>query len=210
MSRHSLASVSHLCGIVFSCLLGDCSHKQVIHCLLGRATLARLSHTEAPPGLSSSSTTSRVARYPLYPGLQTSCHLGIHSPPSSPMKQPPLKCHGITLPSLSARGFSSGSKLSKLTHSTSSPTRTATILHRTRQDCRLLHRTRHSHHGWHRTRNGTRHVEPHAGQHIQTHEHSPVRSSGATLRHLVSRHHAADACTMLGVIVHVRDERLVR
>ena len=39
-----LASVSHLCGIMFSCLLGDCSHKQVIHCLLGRATLARLSY----------------------------------------------------------------------------------------------------------------------------------------------------------------------
>ena len=33
MSRHSLASVSHLCGIVLSCLLGDYSHKQVIHCL---------------------------------------------------------------------------------------------------------------------------------------------------------------------------------
>jgi hypothetical protein len=28
-----LASVSHLCGIVLSCLLGDYSHKQVIHCL---------------------------------------------------------------------------------------------------------------------------------------------------------------------------------
>ena len=33
MSRYSLASVSHLCGIVFSCSLGDYYHKQVIHCL---------------------------------------------------------------------------------------------------------------------------------------------------------------------------------
>ena len=36
------------------------------------------------------------------------------------------------------------------------------------------------------------------------------RSLRVSRCHLVSRHHAADACTMLGVIVHVRDERLVR